>query len=461
MVELERRGWHVLVAFNQPGKRGAAAVTPAGAGANVRLAGALPGRAPAAAAALRMSLDYIRYLEPAFAHAGYLRRRTGKRLPRQLRFLTGLPRLPRAAVTVAIWLARVVERLLPVDRALLEFVRNQNVDVILVSPVVAVGESALLQTDVIKAGRALGVPVIAGAASWDHLTSKGLVRVVPDALAVWNDIQVREAQALHRIPRSRIVVTGAQSLDHWFEPAVPGAVEHVRRSLGMTGGRRVILFVGSSLKMAPGDTEVRFVEQWLQALRGSSRRDVRDAFVIIRPHPSNTRQWQDADLHDPSAVITPRSYSGMPLSHEEVDAFRHTLLVSSAVVGVNTTAMIEAAILRRPVFTVRHPAFEHSQQETIHFGYLSDERNGCATAAHSLDEHVNQLDAEFSGRGASLDVADQFVARFVRPRGLTTAATAHLCDAIENIAAHTPQRANVKGALARDYPAALGDPGRH
>jgi len=464
IVEMERRGWDVVLAFDRPHKRGQELRTPAGAGAKVRSVGALPGHITEPAATLRLTLDYVRYLEPAFASSGYLRRRMGKRLPARLRFLTRLPRLPRPIVTAAIALGRLIERCLPVDRAVLEFVRRLEADVIVVSPVVMVGEHAGLQTEVIKAGRALGVPVIAGAASWDHLSSKGLLRVVPDAVAVWNDTQAREAESLHRIRRSRIMVTGAQSLDHWFDAPAPGAVETFRGQLGIAPGRRVILLVGSSLKMAPGDTEVRFATQWLAALRASSSPEVRDAFVIVRPHPSNTRQWQDVDLQDPAAVITPRGYTGMPLSDGEVEAFRQALLASSAVVGINTTAMIEAAILRRPVLTVRDASFDHSQQETLHFGYLSDAQNGCVMLAHSLSEHVRQLDDVLSGRGPGLDASDRFVARFVRPHGVTTPATAHLCDAIEQLAGHR-QRARVTGhrgrPVATDHSVALSDSRRH
>ena len=66
-------------------------------------------------------------------------------------------------------------------------------------------------------------------------------------------------------------------------------------------------------------------------------------------------------------------------------AFRSALLASQAVVGINTTAMIEAAILRRPVLSVRDASFVHSQRETIHFGYLAADAGGCALVADSLE----------------------------------------------------------------------------
>ncbi len=461
IVEMSRRGWDVTLAFDNPHRRGPDLQVPAGAGDNVRSAGALPGHVGSAARTLRLALDYLRYLEPSFAHAAYLRRRAEKRLPRTLRFLTRVKAIPRGVVTAALSLGRLVERVLPVNREMLTFVRELQPDVILVSPVVAIGKSGARQTELTKVGRALDTPVVVGAASWDHLTSKGLIRIVPDAVTVWNDIQAREAEHLHRIPPSRIVVTGAQSLDHWFQPSAPGVVEQFRRTLGIEDGRRVILLVGSSSNMAPGSSEAEFVRRWLAALRASTTAEVRNAFVIVRPHPGNTDQWRDVALRDRLAMVYPRHYSGMPLSDAEVDAFRQSLVASCAVVGVNTTAMIEAAILRKPVLSVRDRAFDHSQRQTLHFAYVSNDETGFVVTAESLTEHVAQLESILADDTAAVAAADRFTTRFVRPLGMTVPATTHLCDAIERIAIAVGQKSKVKSQKEKVDLRIGFDPRRH
>lgn len=431
IVELARRGWEVLLAFDDPDKRSGGDV-PRGAGARVQSLGALPDGVSLTLVKVRAALDYIRYLEPAFAHARYLRRRTARYLPAPFRFLTRVRGLPRWAVSLIIGAVRIAERATTPASGVIDFVRRSRPDIIFVSPVVIVGEKGARETEMVKAGRSLGVPVVVGVASWDHLTSKGLIRVVPDAVTVWNDVQRREASELHRIPRSRIIVTGAQALDHWFEP-VRGDIIEFRRSVGITDDQRVLLLVGSSRKMAPGDTEVAFTRRWLDAIRTSANKEVRDAFVLIRPHPSNTDAWERAGLSEPNVAVHPARYSGIPLTDEEIETFRHSLLASSAVIGVNTTAMIEAAILRRPVFTVRDPAFAHSQRQTLHFAYLARDQGGFAAVADTLAEHVTQLEDLFAGRGQHPEDADGFVKRFVRPLGLRESATRHLCDAIEAV----------------------------
>ena len=434
IVELERRGWDVSLVYDKPQKRGVVRTVPADAGERVRSVGALPHGVSPSAKALRIAVDCIRYLEPAFTHAKYLRRRAEQELPPAFAFIKRIDRLPRIGVSALIGFARGTERILPVEAAMREFLKRVQPDVIVVSPLVIVGGSGVQQTELLKAAHALGICTIVTVASWDHLTSKGLIRVVPDAVIVWNDIQAKEAERLHRIPRRRIHITGAPPLDRWFDRSHSDEVESFRRKLGVEDHRRILLWVGSSRNMAPGDSEPKFVQRWLAALRASSCADVRNGFVIIRPHPTNIEPWRDVDFGDRNVVVYPTSYAdSILLSESDVDTFWHSLLVSIGVVGINTTAMIEAAIVRRPVFSVRDAAFEHSQQQTLHFAYLSAAHGGCTVVSDDLTEHVSQIEQLFSGTKPDLAAADEFVRRFVRPLGMSTRATTHLCDAIERV----------------------------
>ena len=92
--------------------------------------------------------------------------------------------------------------------------RSLAPDAIVVSPLV---DAASEQVDLVKSARRLGIPVAAAIASWDNLTNKGLLRVQPDLVIVWNRAQEREAVELHGVPASRVAVTGAQPFDRWFE----------------------------------------------------------------------------------------------------------------------------------------------------------------------------------------------------------------------------------------------------
>jgi hypothetical protein len=106
---------------------------------------------------------------------------------------------------------------------------------------------------------------------------------------------------------------------------------------------------------------------------------------------------------------------------------------SSAVVGLNTSAMIEAGIANRPVLTLVMDEFAGGQEGTLHFHYLRAINGGLLHEASSLDAHVTQVAQALQGRLGG-EQARRFVERFVRPRGLDVPAAPIMADEIERAA---------------------------
>ena len=53
------------------------------------------------------------------------------------------------------------------------------------------------EVELLKSARALGDPGGDLRASWDNLTNKGSLKLVPERVFVWNEVQAREAVELH------------------------------------------------------------------------------------------------------------------------------------------------------------------------------------------------------------------------------------------------------------------------
>jgi hypothetical protein len=347
--------------------------------------------------------------------------------------------------------AAKLEGAIPTSRRIDRYIRKLRPDVVLVSPVVKVGSS---QIDFLKSARRLGVPAATCVASWDNLTSKGLLRFVPERVFVWNEIQRREAIELHGMPASRVVTTGAQLFDYWFEQRPRSSRGEFLRRIGLDLTQPYVLFLGSSPFVARGlDHEVRFVTRWIETLRTSDDERLRRLGIAIRPHPTG-RRWHEADLSQfENVVVWPRR-SARPVTPEEQADFLDSLTHSAAVVGINTTAMIEAAIVGKSVLTILDQEF--AQESTLHFHYLLEENGGFLHVASSLAEHVKQLarvledgDGQAEGRG-------RFIESFVRPHGLDRPATPILADEVEKLAGNRVERAELprllRLTLALDVP---------
>ena len=396
---------------------------------------------------VRALVDLLRYGDPRFDAAPALRERVGVKIRERLLKTRTNPltrRLTRRAIS---WIARrpkpasarrriaflaKVEMAVPTSREIDELIRAYGANAVIASPVVEIGSP---QVEFIKSALRLRIPCAVAVASWDNLTSKGLLRVVPDRVIVWNEIQRGELEEMHSVPGDRVIVTGAQKFDRWFERSTSTSYEDFATRVGLDPSRQFLVYLCSSSFIAPD--ELSFVRRWLQALRESGDPALESIGVVVRPHPQNTAEWVDPDLSPfENVVVFPRGGQHPDVGDAEA-VFFDSMAHSTAVVGINTSAQIDAAIVGKPVFTVR--TFAQSQEGTLHFHYLLRENGGFVRDAGNLDEHVAQLRDALADRGSYEGEIESFVSSFVRPHGIDRPAAPLVADAIEAVAAVRPR----------------------
>ena len=392
---------------------------------------------------MRLCRDYWRYLEPRYANATSLRARAAGQAPAiastiaTIASVTGAPgrRLLHAAV-------RRLDRALPPSPVIVSLLERERPDLLLITPLLYFGSS---QVDYVRAARQLGIPTVLGVGSWDHLTTKGLLHAVPDRLVVWNEAQRKESWEIHGIPPDRVSVTGAQAYDHWFtmQPSTTRAEFCARH--GFDPDRPLLLYLCSSPFITPH--EVPFVRRWIEALRGSSGDAVCGVNILIRPHPQNADQWRDVDLSEYGRVsIWPRAGAN-PVDTEARREYFDSMYHSVAVVGVNTSALIESGIVGRPVCTIHAAEFEGQQEGTLHFQHLKNVNGGLLHVAADLPAHLGQVARILADPAGYASRSRAFVESFVRPHGIDTPAAEVFVRVVTEAAAHKPAPLAPPGAM--------------
>jgi hypothetical protein len=226
---------------------------------------------------------------------------------------------------------------------------------------------------------------------------------------VWNETQKREAVILHGVPADRVVVTGAQCFDQWFDRQPSRGRAGFCRDVGLAADRPFVLYVCSAL-FAGSPVEAGFVVEWLRRLRAEAPAAVRDVPVLVRPHPSRTAEWRDVDLSGLNAVV----WGSNPVDAQARADYFDSLYHSAAIVGINTSAFIEGGIVGRPVHTIVLPELADNQSGTVHFQYLHEVGGGLLEVAHSFAEHYGQLERSLTEPPSG---PKPFVHAFVRPHG--------------------------------------------
>ena len=383
----------------------------------------------AVSSGVRESLNYWRYLAPAFADAPDLRARGRKQAPASMVWLSGLPLLrSQGSLRAMTAVFRSLERAIPVRPEIEALFDRYKPDLLLVTPLLYFGSR---QVDYVRGARRRGINSVLAVGSWDHLTTKGLIHELPDRIVVWNEMQRTEAAELHGARPDQVVATGAQAYDHWFGYTPTESREPFCARIGLPATRPYLLYMCSSPFIAPYEVDV--VRRWIRAVRESGDQTLKTAGVLVRPHPQNAAQWTDVDLTVfGAAAVWPRAGAnpiGLDARRDYFDSMHH----AHAVVGVNTSALIESGIVGRPVFSFRVPELSGTQEGTLHFRHLT--RGGLLTLADTLDEHVAQLQRSFESTARERDRVRQFVQSFVRPYGLDEPATPRVVRAIEEQAA--------------------------
>jgi hypothetical protein len=378
---------------------------------------------------LRMTLDYLRYLEPAYSSTPRLRARAKERVPRVGLWLLAMAgahtspgrRLLRAALTGC-------ERAVPRSRRIDSYLSEQLPDIVLFTPLLGVVVSP--QLDYLQSAKALGVPTALCVWSWDHLSSKAILRNVPDRVFVWNEVQRHEALTMHDVPAERIVVTGAQCFDQWFDRTPSLDRTTFCASIGLPD-RPYLLYVCSALFQGTVN-EAQFVRRWIRELRTSGLEPLASTPILVRPHPARMNEWDDVDLSSERDVAV---WGRNPVDPEAKTGYYNSLYHSAAIVGLNTSAFLEGAIVGQPVFAPLLPEHHENQRGTIHFHYLMTVGPGLLHTASTLPEHVEQLNASLIRNERPCVRSRSFVEAFIRPYGIDVSATPIFVREVEKLGA--------------------------
>jgi len=425
---LARQGHHIHLAADEAETFGGRALVE-------RLVAAYPrvtcGSVPSAvdepwmpfAQKVRYALDYVRFCAPRYADVPKLRLRNVERAPRIVRWLTksfGSSLVARALK----WL----ERSMPRSASMRSWIEGLAPDALILTSLTFSRSSAIEQ---LKAARGLGIPTAAAIMSWDHLSSKALLHIAPDRSLVWNAVQKREATEMHGLRPDTIVVTGAQCYDQWFERSPSRSRDAFCADMGLDPSRPFVLYVCSAMSPVPTPVEPQFVKEWVAALRASADPSLRNVGVLIRPHPERVKEWVDVNLDGFDNVVV---RGGTPIDSSSKADYFDALSFSRAVVGLCTSAFLEAAIAGRPVLTLLLPAYRMHQDGMAHFRYLLSVEGGLLHAAPDMTSHLRDLSDVLSRSEAREERNVRFLTAFVRPGGLDVPATPAFVAAVEQFA---------------------------
>ena len=378
----------------------------------------------------RQARFYLRFLDPRYNGMPGLLARARERAPSSAVAMAERAPGRRMIRPLLIRALDALEASTRTATAFHDYLREMQPDLVLFTPLVVLKTS---QLDMARAAMELGLRNVFAVASWDHLSSKGELTFSPQRVIVWNEVQRRELVELHHVDPGRIAVTGSQVFDDWFEKRPSTTRDAFCAKVGLRPDRPIVLYVCSAL-LEGSPPEPAFVLRWARHLRESGHPSLRECGILIRPHFKRGEEWTRVSFDSIDNITCWPPTGAVPVDAVSKTDYFDSMYHASAVVGLNTSAMIEAAIVGRPVQTVLLPEFHDSQEGTVHFHYLLNGPNALLRASRSLDAHARDLAGVLDGRDAEPDRSARFVKTFVRPGPADVSATSIFVDMLEQIA---------------------------
>ena len=327
----------------------------------------------------------------------------------------------RRPAALSVW--RWIEEAVTPSPTLVSLIEEIAPDVVLVAPMI--WPKRPVEADYVHAAKSLGIPTVGYVNSWDNLTSKGTVHVLPDVFAVWNEALAEEALSLHDVPPARIRITGAPHLDALFDMRPNAGREAVLRNMGCPPHRPYLLYLCSSRTLV--ESELGTVTAMADAL--AARIPDTAPTLVVRPHPTNAQAW-DGYEH-PGVVLYPKGGDQADSPDSWQDYFNQ-LTLASCVFGLNTTAFLEAVVADRPCLTIVSDEFWASQGRTGHFRHLL--KGDFLEVSRDMAEVADRVGRILSGADEKAAGRRSFVEWFIRPEGRARPASPVVCDVLETLA---------------------------
>lgn len=303
---------------------------------------------------------------------------------------------------------------------------------------------------VLKQAVRQNVPTVLLVASWDNLTSKGVLPAPIDRMVVWNDIMKDEAVALHDMASEDVFVGGVPQFDPYFDRSLLPDRNSFFRRIGADPTKRLLTFTLTIKEVCPHEWES--VEVLWEEIRAGAIAE--PCQLLVRQHPQSKPDEVPLSLRGQPGLFfeIPGRATAFMDRDPSLEDLRHlaaTMWHSDVVLNTTSTISIDAAAFDTPVVCVGFDGKQDLPYEKAarryydytHFRKLLD--TGGARVVYSAGEMTQAVNDYLRDRSLDRDARQRLVREQChRLDGQSGARIGlHLLDLVETLASRPARRA--------------------
>lgn len=206
----------------------------------------------------------------------------------------------------------------------------------------------------LREARRCGIPTVALINSWDKLTARYAVRLLPDKLVVFNQIVKQEAMDFADMPEDRIMVAGVPQYD-WHVNALLPSREGFFKKRGLDPNRALVIFAPMGREFSNSDWEAIDL---LHSLIVADEKLASAVELLVRFQPNDfldgeelrRRLWLKYDM--PGTRFGSTRGGDWDMSFAELTELSASLAHMDVLVCYASSMSVDAAIFGKPVINI-------------------------------------------------------------------------------------------------------------
>lgn len=205
---------------------------------------------------------------------------------------------------------------------------------------------------VLREAKKRGIRTIGFVNSWDKLTVRCIMRLLPDKLVVFNDINKKEAMMHNEVKEADIFVSGIPQYDYYFRPEVSSRADFFR-SIGVDFSKKLIVYAPAG--HAYGDSDWDIID-FLHDAEVAGRLKNTALFVRFQPNDIleeaevKKRPWLRYDY--PGMRFSANRGVDWDMNSDDLKRQKDTVYHMALTVSYASSFAVDAIALDRPVVNV-------------------------------------------------------------------------------------------------------------
>lgn len=218
-----------------------------------------------------------------------------------------------------------------------------------------------VETAMLREARHRRVATVGLINSWDKVTARAMIRLLPDWMLVHNDLVKDDVMEYADMPAGRIVPVGVPHFDHYIKEKRTAKKDFFQK-WNLDPGKKIILYL--PVGRTASDDDQSMLDFFDEILSGAQFKPPAQLIVrfppnddvVIGSHYKNRIVFQM-----PGKRFSAKRGTDWDMSAEDLRDLADTIYYSDVVVGYPSTMMIDAAVFDKPIINIKFERGAHKQ----------------------------------------------------------------------------------------------------